>query len=153
MSKQTEKQIFEKTFDVVQNAGYELCDVNFVGRGDNLELVFVIDKQGGVSLDDCEKVHYLVEPIVDELNPTDDAPYSLSISSLGLLRPMKTTRDFERKLGEEVEVKLFAPFENKKIYSGVLKSVNEETITLDDNGKEIVLARNTIANAVLKLDF
>ena len=152
MSKETEKMVFNATEKIVTENGYELCDVELQKHGkDDLELILYIYKESGISLDDCEKVHYLVEPIIDELDIAGDKPYSLSISSLGLERQLKTTRDFERRLGKELEIKLYAPNQSgKKQFEGVLKNVNEENIELS-NGE--IIERKQIASAVLKLDF
>lgn len=154
MLKEIAKKVYDATNSVITQNGYELADVELIKNGSDLELVLYIFKDTGISLDDCEKVHYLVEPIIDELDPTSGEPFSLSISSLGLLRPLKTTRDFERRLGKEVEIKLYAPNESKKKnFVGVLNKVDEDNIELSVNDKVEVIARKQIANAVLKIDF
>jgi len=152
MKKETEKLVFDATSSIVTQNGYELCDVEFLKHSkDNLELILFIYKESGISLDDCEKVHYLVEPIIDGLDIAGDQPYSLSISSLGLERQLKSTRDFERRMGKELEIKLYAPNQDgKKQYTGVLTKVTEEAIELNNSE---VLERKQIASAVLKLDF
>lgn len=154
MLKETVKEVYDATNLIIQQNGYELADVEFAKNGNDLELTLYIFKDTGISLDDCEKVHYLVEPIIDKLDPTNGEPFSLSISSLGLLRPLKTTRDFERRLGKELEIKLYAPNESKKKnFVGVLNSVNENDIELLVDGDSVIIQRKQIANAVLKIDF
>ena len=83
MKKETAKQVFDATQKIVADNGYELCDVELQKHGKDLELILFIYKDSGISLDDCEKVHYLVEPIIDEIDVAGDQPYALSISSLG----------------------------------------------------------------------
>ncbi len=70
-------------------------------------------------MNDCEKVSRAVDPALDEDDPIKEA-YYLSVSSIGLDRPLKKDRDFQRNLGQKVTVKLYAPLEKKKEYTGVL---------------------------------
>ena len=93
-----------------------------------------------------------MEPI-DELDPTFDKPYTLNISSPGLDRPFKTERDFERNIGKDVEIKLFAPLKGKKFLEGALIAFDENSVTVNI-GEEIKLPRNKIAkiNKAIKFD-
>ena len=141
----TEKQIFDAINPVVEQMGYEIVDVEFVKKNGVLNLTVFIDVPGGISLDDCEKVHYAVEPVLDELDPSDDKPYILNISSPGLDRPFKKQRDYERNYGKEVEVKLYAPYMGKKIYEGVLLKKTDTCLELQSNGDTIKLEDNRIA--------
>ena len=131
---------------VIEREGYELVDIEFEKKYGQDNLTVFIDKvPDGVSLDDCEKVHYAVDPIIDEVNPTDDAPYVLNISSPGLDRPLKTQRDFERNYGKEVEIKLYAPIKGKKVYEGVLIERNENSVSITAEKEEIKIESNKIA--------
>lgn len=131
---------------VIEREGYELVDIEFEKKYGQDNLTVFIDKvPDGVSLDDCEKVHYAVDPIIDEVNPTDDAPYVLNISSPGLDRPLKTQRDFERNYGKEVEIKLYAPIKGKKVYEGVLIERNENSVSITAGKEEIKIESNKIA--------
>ncbi|MBR2967229.1 MAG: ribosome maturation factor RimP [Clostridia bacterium] len=125
--------------DVLTDMGYELVDVEYDKQYGQMTLTVFIYKQGGVDLDDCEKVSRKLDPILDEVNPTGDVPYSFNVSSPGLDRPFKTQRDFERNYGEEVEVKLYAPLKGKKLYEGVLKEKNENTFTILVDDKEVTI--------------
>ncbi len=124
---------------VLTQMGYELVDVEYAKQYGQMTLTVYIYKPGGVDLNDCEKVSHALDPVIDELNPTGDEPYSFNVSSPGLDRPFKTQRDFERNYGEEVEVKLYAPLRGKKSYEGVLKEKNENTFTVICDGKEVVI--------------
>lgn len=131
---------------VIEKEGYELVDIEFEKKYGQDNLTVFIDKvPDGVSLDDCEKVHYAVDPVIDEVNPTDDAPYVLNISSPGLDRPFKTQRDFERNYGKEVEIKLYAPIKGKKVYEGVLVERNENAVSITAGNEEIKIESNKIA--------
>ena len=96
--------------------GVEIVDVEFDKRTEALTIY--IETENGVDLDACEKFHNAINDPIDELDPSNGAPYTLNVSSPGLDRPFKTNRDFERNLGEEVEIKLFAPLKGKKFLEG-----------------------------------
>ena len=90
----------------VADLGYELVDVEFVKEGPNKYLRLYIDKEGGITIDDCVAVNDVTDPIIDRLDPIDEA-YIFEVSSPGLDRPLKTDRDFERNRGKKVDVSLF----------------------------------------------
>ena len=79
-----------------------------------------IDTETGVDLNTCEAFHRAIDPALDELDPTFGAPYTLNVSSPGLDRPLKTQRDFDKCMGSEVEVKLYAPMKGRKLFEAVL---------------------------------
>lgn len=119
----------------LEEIGCELVDVEFAKKYGQDNLTVYVYFEGGTTLDDCERVHNLLDPVLDELNPTNDKPYVFNVSSPGLDRPFKTQRDFERNYGTEVELKLYAPIKGKKLYEGVLVSRDENTIVLEIDGK------------------
>ncbi len=147
MEKITDK-IFEKINPTIEGLGYEIVDVEFVKKGADATLTVYIDNlPDGVSLDDCEKVSIAIDPLLDELNPTNDEPYTLNVSSPGLDRPFKKQRDFERNYGKEVEIKLYAPMQGKKIYEGVLVSYNENVTEIEIDGNQVKIENTKIAIA------
>ena len=147
MEKITDK-IFEKINPTVVGLGYEIVDVEYVKKGNDATLTIYIDNVPvGISLDDCEKVSVAIDPLLDELNPTNDEPYTLNVSSPGLDHPFKKQRDFERNYGKEVEIKLYAPMQGKKIYEGVLISHNENTTEIELDGKQVKIENSKIAIA------
>lgn len=125
----------EKFQPIIEKMGYELVEVFYGKQKDGMNLIFYIDSPSGITIDDCEKVHRMIDPILDDLNPTNDSPYILSVSSLGIDRPLKSGRDFDRNIGKEIEVTLFAKINGKKNYKGVLLSHDEKFFTIDN--KEI----------------
>ena len=140
-----EQIVYDAINPVVTSMGYEIVEVEYVKKNNEMNLTVYIDIPTGVSLDDCEKVHYAVDPILDELNPTEDKPYILNISSPGLDRPFKTQRDYERNYGKEVEVKLYAPLKGKKTYEGVLLSYDGNILTINVAGTNVTIEANRIA--------
>lgn len=109
--------------------GIAVADVEFK-QGKSPALTVFIDKAGGVSLDDCEKLHNAIFDPLDELDPTYGQPYTLNVSSLGADRPFKTDEDFNSHIGKKVEVKLYAAVKGKKFYDGELISYDGERIVL-----------------------
>ena len=147
MEKITDK-IYDKINPAIVELGYEIVDVEFVKKVVDATLTVYIDNVPvGVSLDDCEKVSVAIDPLLDELNPTNDEPYTLNVSSPGLDRPFKKHRDFERNYGKEVEIKLYAPMLGKKIYEGVLVSPTENTTEIECEGKQVKFENSKIAIA------
>jgi len=124
--------------DTIRELGYSLYDVEYQKEAGNMVLTLYIDREEGVDIDDCEKVSRAVDPILDETDPIPDA-YYLSVSSVGLDRPIKKDRDFERNLSKVVELKLYKPFEGKKEFRGELLSYDEESFSLRVEGREEAL--------------
>ncbi len=130
----------------------EIVEVEFK-QGKSPALTVYIDTENGVDLDTCEKFHRAIDPALDELDPTFGGAYTLNVSSPGLDRPLKTARDFEKRLGEKVEVKLFAPLKGRKAFEATLVGHDENCITLEENGEVFKLEKNRIAKICLAIDF
>lgn len=148
------KQICEeKLRPVIEEMGYELVEVSYEKENGGMSLIFTINKDGGVTVDDCEIVNKKIDPILDEINPTDDKPYTLVVSSPGLDRPLKTDRDLSRNIGNEVDVTLFAKLDGKKLFTGVLESFDEKSVTIKTVKESINLDRDKIASIKLVIKF
>ncbi|MBQ7579418.1 MAG: ribosome maturation factor RimP [Clostridia bacterium] len=137
----------------INNLGYDLIEVDFSKKQNGDNLTIFIDKKGGVSLDDCALVHETIDPLLDELNPTNDAPYYLNVSSPGLDRPIKTDADLERNLGEVLEVTCYQKVGTKKHFVGVLLNFNKDSITLEEDGKQYLLDRKNISKLTKYIEF
>lgn len=125
--------------------GYEIVDVEFVKEGANRYLRVYMDKEGGVTLDDCEAVSRALSDRLDEEDFIEES-YILEVSSPGLGRPLKKDKDFKRSLGELVEIRLFRPVEKQKEFCGVLRAYDAETVTVEEeDGTERCFARSQIA--------
>lgn len=146
---QKAEQLLKST---VEELGYELCDVEFVKEYGDWVLTLYIDKPGGVTIDDCEHVSKTVDPILDEADPIEQA-YFLSVSSLGLDRPLKKDADYQRNLGKRIEVKLFAPQNGKKEWKGELVRFDETSLVLLVGQDELTLERKAVALARPELVF
>ena len=130
----------------------EIVDVEFDKRTETLTVF--IETEQGVDLDTCEKFHNAIMDPIDELDPSNGAPYTLNVSSPGLDRPFKTARDFERNLEKEVEIKLFAPLKGKKFLEGFLIGYDGNSITIKTDKEELKISLNKIAkiNKAIKFD-
>ena len=117
-------------------------------------LTVYIETEAGVDLDMCEKFHNAIFDPIDELDPSYGQPYTLNVSSPGLDRPFKTVRDFERNLGKEVELKLYAPLKGKKFLQGFLEEFDENTVTVTVGKEKLKIPRNKIAkiNKAIKFE-
>ena len=122
----------------VESMGYELVEVEIVRKFNQENITVIIDSPAGITHDDCQKVHLLIEPIVETVDPFND-PYVLNVSSPGLDRKFISQRDFERNYGKEVEVKLLAPMKGKKYVEGVLINKCDKFIELTVNGADLKL--------------
>ena len=145
-------RICELLEPTVRGLGYELYEVEFEKEYDNWVLTLVIDRKEGVTLDDCERVSNAVDPILDEADPIDKA-YYLSVSSVGIDRPLKKDRDYERNIGKKLDIKLFAPLEGKKELTGTLLSFTDEELTVDTGKKTVTLRRKACALIRPHIDF
>ncbi len=136
MKAKTCEEILSALAPVAAAMEIEIVDIEFK-TNKNPHLTVFIDKEGGVDLDTCEAFHRAIDPLLDELDPTDSQPYTLNVSSPGLDRPLKTKRDFDKCTGEKVELKLYAPVKGKKYYEGVLLSYDGNSVVIDAGGEQI----------------
>ncbi|MDS1029080.1 ribosome maturation factor RimP [Bacillota bacterium LX-D] len=136
----------------VEEAGYDLVEVQYVKEGPNWYLRFFIDHAEGIGLDDCELVSRKIEVLLDEAELISGS-YILEVSSLGIERPLKKIDDFIKYQGEHIEINTYAPVEGSKNFKGILKNSTSEKITLDIDGKEQHIPYKNISNAHLVVEF
>lgn len=154
MSKKIEEKVEKLVEPFAEQLGYELVGVEYeVKKGSDNELVIYIDKDGGVDLDDCEKLSRLIDEPIDELDPVEEA-YVLCVSSPGLDRPLKTDKDFKRAVGKDIDLKLYKKDESgKKEYVAKLLGHDETTVCVEINGDKREFDKKTIALIRLHIDF
>ena len=145
---------FEKILQPVAKAcGVEIYDVEYVKEGSDFYLRAYIDKAGGVTIEDCEKVSRAVSDMMDREDFIEEA-YILEVSSPGLGRALKKDKHLAKSIGEEVEIKTYKPIEKQKEFSGILKSFDGESVTIEpEEGKNMRFARSDVALIRLALDF
>lgn len=132
--------------------GFELWDVEYVKEGANYYLRVYVDKEGGITIDDCVTVSRALEEKLDEEDFIQEA-YILEVSSPGLGRPLKRERDFEKSVGAEVDVKLYKARENGKEFSGILKAYDDKQVILETEDGDMEILRTEIALIRLAFDF
>ncbi len=120
----------------------------------NPSLTVFIDTETGVDLDTCEKFHNAIDGILDEFDPSFGASYTLNVSSPGLDRPLKTARDFEKRIGKDVEIKLATPLQGKKYIESKLVGYDGNNVVLNDGEKDYKLPLTKIEkiNEAIKFD-
>ncbi|MBR5060219.1 MAG: ribosome maturation factor RimP [Clostridia bacterium] len=128
----------------ITKLGYELVDVEFVKEGPNKYLRLYIDKDGGVSIDDCVEVNNVAEPIIDRLDPIDEA-YIFEVSSPGIDRPFKSDRDYAKNIGGKVDVSLFSAVNGSKQLTGILKDRRDGKLTIVEGDNETVLDEKNVS--------
>ena len=132
---------------------FELVDVEYVREVGIWYLRAYIDKDGGITVDDCETISRKLGEWLDEEDFISDS-YILEVSSPGLGRPLKKEKDFVRSMGKDVEVRLYKPLNKQKEYRGVLKSYDADTVTITlEDGGDLPLAKSDIALIRLAFDF
>ena len=129
---------------VVEEAGCTLWDVEYVKEAGSWFLRVYIDREGGVSIDDCEAVSRPLSDLLDQADPIEGS-YTFEVSSAGADRALKKPEHFEKFRGEEVEVKLYRPREGRKEFVGRLQNYQDGAVTLEINGDETVFTKQEIA--------
>lgn len=137
---------------IAEEMGFIYVDTEYVKQGKNFLLTLVIDKPGGVQLNDCERLSRAVEAVLDEKDPIA-GPYCLCVSSPGIDRPLKNSADFERCLGDSIDVKLYRAFEGKKDYTGVLVGYTDHSITIQTPSSDICFTLEETAKITLHINF
>ena len=138
--------------DIAESMQIELVDVEFK-MSKNPSLTVYIDTEDGVDLDTCEKYHRAIDEPLDEFDFTLGAAYTLNVSSPGLDRPLKTQRDFDRALGQMVEIKLYAPEKGKKLFEGLLTDYDGNNITVEIDGQERKFSLSSVAKVNIAISF
>ena len=154
----SKRENYEERFEkillpITEDAGVEIYDVEYVKEGSDWYLRAYIDKGGGVTIEDCEKVSRAVSEVMDREDFIPDA-YILEVSSPGLGRALKKDKHLARSMGEEVEIRTYKPIEKQKEFSGILRDFDAESITIEpEEGTNIKFARSDVALIRLALDF
>ena len=143
MSKITDK-VTELAKPVVEEEGCSLWDVEYVREAGSWFLRIFIDKDGGVGIDDCERISRRLDPILDEADPIPDS-YVFEVGSAGAERELKRPGDFEQFMGSEVEVRLYQPVNGCKVYVGVLSGYDNGRVTVTAGKNEVSFDKCQIA--------
>ena len=125
-----EQKTEELVTPIIDENHFELVDVEYVKEGANWYLRIYADKEGGISIDDCVLISRALEVKLDADDFIKDA-YILEVSSPGLGRPLKKEKDFQRSIGQSVDIKLYKAIDKQKEFTGILKEYSKERIIPD----------------------
>ena len=144
MKKSVKDTVREAILPTVTELGYRLWDVTYSKIGADYHLEITIDSDKGIDINDCERTHRAIDPILDECDPIEGF-YYLEVSSPGVERELRTDAHILSCIGEEVEAKLFAPKDGCKSFVGELVSYNDGKVTLAIGQTHIELERSEIS--------
>ena len=147
-----EDKVFDLINEPIQNLNLSIYDIEYVKEGSGWFLRIYIDKDGTIDINDCENVSRLIDPMLDDANIIKSA-YCLEVSSPGIERNLRKPEHFERYIDNEVEVSLFKPYEKQKVLQGILKSGNNDKVTISVDENEITLNRKDISKVKLIYNF
>lgn len=131
----------------------KLLEVEYVKKSDGMHLVVYIDKDTGVSIDDCVYVNDLISDTIDELNPTNDEKYVLDVSSYGLDRPLKYDWQFKKYQNQKVNVKLYKKLDGKKEFVATLLGKDDKQYYFNLNDENITINIIDVANITPYIEF
>ncbi|MBQ7448025.1 MAG: ribosome maturation factor RimP [Eubacterium sp.] len=150
---QYEARTEELVTPILDENNFWLVDVEFVKEGSTWYLRVYIDKEGGITVNDCELVARRMNDILDAEDYISES-YVFEVSSPGLGRPLKKEKDYARNLGKEVEVKTYRAIDGEKEFVGYLKAYTADQVTLaDDDDNELTLEKKEIALIREAIDF
>ena len=153
----SKKEVYEQKAEaillpIMEKYGFELWDVEYVKEGSNWYLRAYIDKPGGIMINDCETVSRELSDILDAQDFIEDA-YILEVSSPGLGRPLKKEKDYNRSMGKELEIRTYRAINREKEFYGILKSYDENSVTIENEDGEQTFQKSDIALIRLAFDF
>ena len=143
MSKITDK-IAALAEPVVREEGCTLWDVEYVREAGTWFLRIFVDKEGGLGIDDCERISRRLDPMLDEADPIPDS-YVFEVGSAGAERELKRPRDFEQFMGSEVELRLYKPQNGSKSFVGLLRGYDDGAVTIESGGEELRFEKDALA--------
>lgn len=131
----------------------QLVEVEYVKKQDGMHLIIYIEKEGGITVEDCVEVSHMIDEPLEELNPTNDEPYYLDISSYGLDKPLKYDWQFKKYEDKQVNVKLYHKIGELKEFVAVLKQKTEDSVVLNVNEENIKINLKDIAYITPYIEF
>jgi len=146
------EQVAQFAQPVVEANGCTLWDVEYVREGSERFLRLYIDKDGGVDIDDCEKIHRAVDPILDEKDPIAES-YHFEVCSAGLERALKRPEDFTRFMDSPILIKLYRPRNGLKEIPAVLRGYEDGRITAEAGKELLTFEKSEVALVRLRVEF
>lgn len=148
-----EQRTEELITPILERNQFELVDVEYVKEGSDWYLRAYIDKEGGITVNDCTLVAREMNEILDREDYVESS-YIFEVSSPGLGRPLKKEKDYVRAMGKNLEIRTYRAINKEKEFYGVLKSYNNETVTIEtENAEDLTFDKKEIALIRLAFDF
>ena len=144
MKKSIREVVREAIAPTVDSLGYRIWDIDFKKIGADYHLEITIDHERGINIEDCEKVHRAIDPILDEVDPIEGF-YYLEVSSPGIERELRTPEHILACIGMRAQAKLFTAVNGMKAVLGEIVSYEEDTLTLRTESGEVSLKKNQIS--------
>ena len=147
------EQVKNAVTPVLEEMGIELVDLTFRKEGGRLMLRLLADKEGGITVDECAHINRYLSEVLDQKNIINQR-YTLEVSSPGLDRPLITSKDFHRVIGRQVRIITSIPINNSSDYSGFVRAVDEEAVTIETkDGETIRVPLDKITKAKEVIEF
>ena len=137
---------------IIESHGCTLWDVEYVREGAERYLRIYIDKEGDIDLDDCEKIHRAIDPILDEKDPIAES-YHFEVCSAGIERALKRPGDFARFMDSPILVKLYRPRNGLKEIPGILRGYEDGCVTVEAGKETITFTKSEVALVRLRVEF
>ena len=137
---------------IVEGLGCRLWDVEYVREGSEQFLRLYIDKDGGVDIEDCEKIHRAVDPVLDEKDPIPTS-YHFEVCSAGLERALKRPSDFEQFMGSPILIKLYRPKNGLKEVPAILRGYEDGKVIAEAGKETITFEKSEVALVRLRVEF
>ena len=144
MKKTIRETVREAIEPTVTELGYRIWDVTYAKVGADYHLEITIDSDAGIGIEDCERVHRAIDPLLDEHDPIETF-YYLEVSSPGVERELRTDEHITLSIGQKVEAKLFTQKDGRKSYKGILASFENGEVGIDEDGVTVTLAKTEIS--------
>lgn len=154
----SKKEIYEQRTEelitpIIEKNNFELVDVEYVKEGSEWYLRAYIDKEGGITVNDCQAVSREMNEILDREDYVEGS-YIFEVSSPGLGRPLKKEKDYVRSMGKELEIRTYRAINREKEFYGILKAYDDKTVTIEqEDGNEMTFEKTDIALIRLAFDF
>ena len=153
-----EQRTEELITPILERNQFELVDVEYVKEGSEWYLRAYIDKEGGITVNDCTLVAREMNEILDREDYVEGS-YIFEVSSPGLGRPLKKEKDYVRAMGKNLEIRTYRAINKEKEFYGILKSYDNESVTIEienietEKAEDLTFAKKEIALIRLAFDF
>ena len=138
---------------IIDKFSFELVDIEYVKEGGTWYLRAYIDKEGGITVNDCEDVAREMNVLLDEEDFIPDA-YVFEVSSPGLGRPLKKEKDYLRNMDKEIEIRTYRAIDKCKEFYGLLREYDKDTVTIEtEAGERVTFNKSDIALIRQAIDF